>query len=218
MRTSLFSILIGAAVICTFSGLASAYPEPTLAGKLNTWDLDVVFSKPQQISVNIPGDAKNAPARRFWYVILTVTNNTRDDVDFYPYCDLMTDTLKITPAGKKVMDVVFKKIQLIQQPRYPFIERLGVANNRILQGKDNAKDIAVIWPDFDGKTKKIDMFIGGLSNETVVIKHPVKKDKNGNPKKVYLQKTLQLKYAIGGNKKFRSDAKMKFLSKHWIMR
>jgi len=218
MKTSVFSIII-AVVVCVFSSsLCWAYPEPTLAGGLNDWNMDVEFGKPQQISVKFPGDAKNAPARRFWYMILTVKNDTGSDVDFYPSCDLMTDTFKVTPAGKKVMGLVFDKIKRIQQGRYPFLERFELVGNRMLQGEDNAKDIVVIWPDFDGKAKNVDLFIGGLSNETVAIEHPTKKDKNGKAVKVYLQKTLQLKYSIGGDKKFRGVSKLKYKSKHWIMR
>ena len=110
MRTSIFSIII-VATICVFSSnLRGAYPKPTIAGGINDWTMNVEFGKPQQISIKIPGDGKNAPARRFWYVILTVKNDTGVDADFYPSCDLMTDTFKVLPAGKKVMGVVFKRI------------------------------------------------------------------------------------------------------------
>ncbi|MBW8015187.1 MAG: hypothetical protein FVQ82_03300 [Planctomycetes bacterium] len=218
MKTSAFSIMI-AVLICVFSSsLCWAYPEPTVAGGINDWNMDVEFGKPQQISVKLPGDAKGAPGRRFWYVILSVKNDTGSDVDYYPSCDLMTDTFKVTPAGKDVMGVVFEKIKLVQKSRFPFLERFELVANRILQGEDNAKDIVVIWPDFDDKAKNVDLFIGGLSNETVAIEHPTKKDKDGKAVKVYLQKTLQLKYTIGGDKKFRSESKLKYRSKRWIMR
>jgi len=217
MKTSVFSIIV-VVVLVFSSSFCWSYREPTHAGGPNDWTMDVEFSKPQQIRVKLPGDGKDAPARRFWYVILTVTNDTGVDGDFYPSCDLMTDTFKITPAGKKVMGVVFDKIKLIQQGRYPFLERLELVDNRILQGKDNTKDIAVIWSDFDNKAKGVDLFIGGLSNETVSIEHPLKKDKDGNPVKVYLQKTLQLKYSIGGDKKFRNESKLTYKSRRWIMR
>ncbi len=216
MKTSIFSILIA---VCVFSSsFCQAYPEPSIAGGIYDWNMEVEFSKPQQISVKLPGDGKNAPARRFWYVILTITNNSGVDADFYPSCDLMTDTFKVTPAGKKVMGVVFQKIKFLQQGRYPFLERLENAENRVLQGKDNSKDIAVIWSDFDPKARNIDLFIGGLSNESIAINHPVKKDKDGNATKVYLQKTLQLKYSLGGDEKFRDRSKLKYESKRWIMR
>lgn len=217
MRTSVFSII--AVVICVISSsFCLAYEEPKMAGGPNEWNLNVEFSKPQQISVKLPGDDKDAPARRFWYIILTVKNDTGSDVDFFPSFDLMTDTFKVYHAGKQVMGVVFKEIKKIQKSRYPFLESFNTVDNRILQGEDNAKDIAVIWPDFDDKAKGVGLFIGGLSNETVAIDHPTKKDKDGKAVKVYLQKTLQLKYSIGGDKKFRSESQLKYRSKRWIMR
>lgn len=218
MRTSVFSIIV-AVLICVFSSsLCLAYPEPSIAGGINDWNMEVEYSQPQQISVKLPGDAENAPARRFWYVILTVTNDTGIDADFFPSCNLMTDTFKVSSADKNVMGVVFEKIKLLQQGRYPFLEKLELVDNRILQGKDNSKDIAVIWSDFDDKARNINLFIGGLSNESTSIDHPTKKDTNGNAKKVYLQKTLQLKYSIGGDEKFRGRSKMQYQSKCWIMR
>ncbi len=92
------------------------------------------------------------------------------------------------------------------------------ASNKILQGKDNTVDIAICFPDFDPNAKTVDIFITGLSNETAVVENPAVKDKDGNPEKVYLRKTLQLTYSIAGDPKFRPDQKLKFESKNWVMR
>jgi len=94
----------------------------------------------------------------------------------------------------------------------------GVIGNRILQGVDNAKDIAIIWPDFDIKAKQVGLFIAGLSNETVVIDHPTATDANAKPVKVYLRKTLMLNYAIAGDQRLRSEAKLTHKNTTWIMR
>jgi hypothetical protein len=95
---------------------------------------------------------------------------------------------------------------------------LAKAGNRILQGEDNTKDIAVIWPDFDTKAKNIKVFIAGLSNETVAIDHPMAKDQAGKPFKVFLRKTLELSYAFKGDPALRSDASLTYKGKRWIMR
>ena len=58
----------------------------------------------------------------------------------------------------------------------------------------------------------------GLSNETAVIDHPVAKDQAGRPKKVYLRKTLELSYNLTGDPAFRSDARLIFNGKRWVMR
>ena len=114
--------------------------------------------------------------------------------------------------------MVFKHIKKRHQSKYPFLESLEKAGNRILQGRDNTKDIAIIWPDFDAKAKNIKLFISGLSNETVAIDHPRAKDQSGKPVKVFLRKTLELSYAMRGDAAFRSQAMLMYKSKRWVMR
>ena len=192
-----------------------AAPEPAIVPAPGQWTVDMEFTHPQQIVLPLGSD--NKPSR-FWYAIITLTNNTGNDVSFYPKCDLMTDTFQITPAGKAVTTAVFERIQKRHKNRYPFLENLTKAGNRILQGEDNTKDIAVIWPDFDVKAKKIKVFIAGLSNETVAINHPVAKGGTGLPLKVYLRKTIELNYDFKGDPALRSGAGLSYKGKRWIMR
>jgi hypothetical protein len=194
------------------SGLAIAAPEPTLVDKPGDWTLDVKYDQPRQIVLD------GAQKQRFWYIILTVTNKSSKDVDFYPECTLVTDTLATVPAEKGVSAVLFDRLKTRHKSKYPFLELLENAGNKILQGSDNAKDIAIIWPDFDPKAKSAALFIAGLSNQTVAVEHPTKKDADGKPAIVFLRKTLQLTYSISGDPAFRSDQKLKFVEKHWVMR
>jgi hypothetical protein len=62
------------------------------------------------------------------------------------------------------------------------------------------------------------MYFSGLSNEVAVIDHPIKKDSGGKPKEVYLSKTLQLKYSIGGDERLRAYAKLAYKKRNWVMR
>ena len=78
---------------------------------------------------------------------------------------------------------------------------------------DNAKDIAIIWPDFDPSAKGFKLFISGLSNETAVVKHPIIKDKD-----VYLRKTLELDYILRSDPALRSSVKLNYRDKRWVMR
>jgi len=192
-----------------------AAPEPAIVQGPGQWTVDVTFEHPLQIALQ-PG-AEGKP-RRFWYTIITLTNNTNDDVDFYPECALMTDTFQVMPAGRNVSPMVFELIKGRHQSIYPFLEPLEKAGNRILQGEDNTKDIAIIWPDFDAQAKNIQIFIGGLSNETAAIDHPLKKDDTGEAVKVYLRKTLELSYSLKGDPALRSDADIVYKGKRWIMR
>ena len=207
-----------AVIIIALFGVTSeclAYPEPAILAKPGEWTLQTVFDQPQQISVKIPGQRSK---KRFWYIILTLTNTSSDDVPFYSACDLMTDTFQIITAGKDSRRIVFDKIKLRHQGKYPFIESLDLIDNRILQGRDNTKDVAVIWPDFDPKAKFVTFFIEGLSNETVAIDDPVNVDENGRATQIFLRKTLALKYSIAGDPKLRGMAKLKYISKSWVMR
>jgi len=195
--------------------LCLAAPEPAIVQDPGQWTLDITFEHPQQMVLQSGAEGK---PRRFWYTIVTLTNKTNDDVDFYPKCELMTDTFQIIPAGRHVPPVVFEQIKRRHQSKYPFLEPLEKAGNKVLQGEDNAKDIAIIWPDFEVQAKSIQVFITGLSNETVAINHPVNKDQTGRPVMVFLRKTLELSYSLRGDPALRSDVGIVYKDKRWIMR
>ena len=204
-------LVIWAVLAC----MCFAAPEPAVVPGPGQWTVDVTFAHLQQIVLQWRGESR---PRRYWYVLITVTNKTNQDVDFYPKCDLMTDTFRIIPAGKGVTGAVFEEIKKRHQSRYQFLEPLEKAGNKILQGEDNTKDIAIVWPDFDAKAKGVKLFITGLSNETVAIDHPVAKDETGKPVKVYLRKTLELSYALKGDPALRSDSDLVYKGKRWVMR
>ncbi len=191
-------------------------PEPAIVQGPGEWTVETRFTHPQQILLE--GALPDSKPRRFWYVILTVTNKTRRDVDFFAKCELMTDTFQIIRSGEDMPSVVFENIKRRHQDSYPFLELLQKTSNKLLEGEDNAKDLAIIWPDFDAKAKNIKIFITGLSNETAVVYHPIEKDELGQPKRVFLRKTLELDYDLGGDPAFRSDVKLIYNGKRWIMR
>jgi len=207
-------LLLSVAVIFFAETAAFCAPEPTLAPGANQWTLNIVFTQPEQITVRIPDQG----AQRFWYIIITVTNNSKIDVPFYPGCELLTDTMQIIPAYKDTRNIVFDKIKARHKKKFPFLESLEYAGNKILQGQDNTKDFAIIWPDFDAKAKNISLFIAGLSNEIAAVDHPTKKDPNGNPEKIYLKKTFELQYSIGGDEDLRESGTLAFKGKRWVMR
>jgi len=213
MKQKLFAGII----IILFFTLADAFsaPEPAIVPGANQWTLNVVFTQPQQITVRIPGERK---PQRFWYIIVTLTNTSNMDASFYPGCELVTDNFQIIPAYKDTRNVVFDKIKARHKKKYPFLESLESADNKILQGQDNTKDLAIIWPDFDAKAKNISLYIAGLSNETAAVKHPTKKDPNGIPEKIYLRKTLELQYSIGGDPTLRNNTVLVYKNKNWVMR
>ena len=212
MKRFFYGILgIWAIVTC----VSLAAPEPAIVPAPGQWTLDMEFTNPMEITLPLGSDKKPL---KFWYLIITLTNNTGKDVDFYPKCDLMTNSFQIVPAGKFVSTALFDQIRKRHKARYPFLELLDQAGTKILQGEDNAKDIAVIWPDFDAKATAVKLFITGLSNETANVNYPILKDDTGAPLKVFLRKTLELNYSLRGDPALKTSASFEFQGKRWIMR
>lgn len=207
IKIALFAILL----ICC---LSIAAPEPRLVQAPDDWTLDINYEQLSQIELRIGKDRK---PMRFWYVILTITNNSGQDINFYPMCELVTDTFQIIPSGSQTPPEVFANIQKRHKRTYPFLEVLQPTGIRILEGQDNTKDITVIWPDFDPKAKELSLFIAGLSSETIAVEKPVQ-DNVDEPITVYLRKTLALNYSISGDPVFRSRPKLTFKGQNWVMR
>jgi len=212
MKSFVYGVLT---LLLVITSLCLSAPEPAVVQGVDNWTVDVTFEQPQQIEVKVNGEDK---PRRFFYVILTLTNNTKQEIAFYPKCDLMTDTFQVIPAGTDVPIGVFEDLKQRNQNKYPLLESCEQTDSRILQGSDNAKDIAIIWPDFDAEAKGFKLFIAGLSNESVAVDHPTEKAQDGKPKKIFLRKTLELEYAILGDSAFRSDAKLVSKGQRWVMR
>lgn len=210
MKNKAIILFIVAVTACTALG----YPQPSLAARPGIWTLQTEILQPQQITVNIPGKGNE----RFWYTILTVTNTSDQDVRFFPKCQLMTDTFKITLAGEGITSFVFDQLKIRYQGQYPFLESLDRFDHRVLEGSDNTRDIAIIWQDFDPQAKNIKLFIAGLSNEIARVQHPAKIDDAGEPEEILLQKTLEIEYSIGGDPARRAEASLSYKSKQWIMR
>jgi hypothetical protein len=201
------------ALVLLLSGFAAAYPEPAVVQNVKQWTLSVEYPQPEQLMLRMDNRVQ-----RFWYIILTVTNMSDfDEVAFYPVCELMTDTFEIIPADRSVPRAVFDIVRERNQGRYPFLESLDFIDHRVFKGPDNARDFAIIWPDFDPAAREISLFIGGLSNETAVLSSSATPTEDQNEQTV-LQKTLWLKYAVGGDQKLRQSAVLQEIASDWIMR
>jgi hypothetical protein len=201
-------------VVMTACGLAA--PKPAVVQRAGLWTLDIRYSQPLQITMRLPGQQE---PKRFWYTVLTLTNNTaEEEVPLVLQCQLMTDTFKTLPAGKDVRKEVFEQIKLKHQGQYPFLESMDFKDARLRKGTDNARDIVIIWPDFDPAAKQVSLFLAGLSNEAAAMAHPVQKDAEGKPIQVYLQKTLQLIYANPTDPALRSRANLTAVKQDWVMR
>ena len=207
-------LVYGTLLTAILVGLCMAAPKPAILQKPGLWTVEVKFEHPQQIVV--PWGASGQS--RFWYMILAVTNRTGRDIEFYPKCDLMTDTFQVLPAGQSVPPIVFQQIKQRHGSVYRFLEPLEKVDSRILQGEDNAKDIVIAWQDFDPKAESFKIFVSGLSNETAIVRHPVAVDQAGQPVQVFLRKTLELSYTLHGDPAIRPSVETVYSGQKWVMR
>lgn len=212
MKMLSFLLFVCVSVSCL--AMAADAPKPAVVQRSQDWTLDVQYEHLQQIMLRPAGGGHSV---RYWYMIMTVTNNAGKDVEFFPQCEMMTDTFQITQAGIGVPPEVFEKIKERHLGMYPFLEPLVTEGTRILQGQDNTRDFVIIWPDFDAEAKQVSLFITGLSNETVVVENPAEEE-GGEPEKVFLRKTLELDYTFAGDAAFRANPNMTFAGASWIMR
>jgi hypothetical protein len=198
-----------------------SYPKPLTVSP--QWQFEIELGDFRPIAVRLPDKKED---QIFWYLRYTVTNRSGDDRVFVPEVILYTDTGEIVRAGKQTPMAVFNKIKALYND--PLMKIPTAMTGKLLQGEDNAKSSVAIWPDFDPNAGKVSIFVGGLSGETVSVnlpapitvsepdwrgqEHVVTKDK------LLLVKTLELQYAIPGEKAARRYLTPKLIKQLWVMR
>lgn len=198
------------------SGLWAA-PEPSLVPLTGTWQLDIRFhGSPQRIVVRFPGFDQ---PKAFWYLPYTITNNTGQDVDFYPDVEIFTNTFKLSKAGRGVRKSVFNAIQSRHSHTIPLMEPEEHVTGRILQGQDNQRDSVIIFEDIDPNANEVKIFFSGLSNESAIIESPIYKNPTtGKGRDILLKKTLMLQYQMPGDALNQDQKVMLYRKRQWVMR
>ena len=199
-----------ALIIVLFIAFVVAAPRPSLAPDAGIWTLDVVYTHPVQYTTR----DNEGNAQRYWYMVLSLTNNTGEDVPFYPKFEMMTDTWQMSKADFGITSRVYSALKSMNEGNFPFLESMDEVDNVILQGEDNAVDLLVVWKDFDVAAKGVKFFFAGMSNETAV----VETESEGETTRYILQKTLELNYSIPGDERKRDSQQLVFDSQRWIMR
>ena len=203
-------------------GQADAAPKPKMIS--DTWELNIKAEQPQPILVRVPGQAKR---QLFWYMRYKLTNRTGAKQIFVPEFLMYTDTGQVLRAGQGIPDNVFTDIK--KHHREPLLNNMAAMTGVILHGEDNSKLGVAIWPDFDAKAGRFDIFIGGLSGETAKIKLPVPVEVEekipGTRKHIKvikntasLTKTLKLTYSSHGEAAGRINKGVKKEDEKWLMR
>jgi len=221
MNRSVTFAVAGALAALLLVPAVSAAPRPKVVP--TDWELKIVMKDPKPIQVSVPGETRK---ETYWYVLYTVTNRTGADRVFIPSFSLYTDTGQVLAAGSGVSVSAFGAIQA--RHNNPLLKNALSMTGKLLQGADNAKDGVAIFRDIDGKSRAFDLFVGGISGESVRAKLPVKvvvekSDMTGKRVKVatdmiLLQKTLHLSFKLPGEAAARTSGTPKLLKRTWIMR
>ncbi|HYE20667.1 MAG TPA: hypothetical protein VEA69_19620 [Tepidisphaeraceae bacterium] len=151
------AILVVAAVA---TSPAAAYPKPAV--NKTAWELDVQTSAPIRIAVKAPGDS--AP-KAYWYMLMTVTNNTGEEQQFLPEVELVDDKGNVFRSDKSIPQAVFDQIKQVTGKK--LLVPLGKASGPIRQGPDEAVDTVAIWPEPLERMGSFTVFVSGLSGESL---------------------------------------------------
>ncbi|MCE5327626.1 MAG: hypothetical protein LLG01_14565 [Planctomycetaceae bacterium] len=220
----LVTVALLAAIVATLT-VNMAHSEPPKPSEAQfKWQFDFRYDPPRPIQVTLPGEKTK---RTFWYVIFTVTNRTGVDRSYVPAFELYTDTGQLMAAGRNTPTFVFNKIKELHN--LPLLVTMtSLIDKTLLQGEDNARHSVAVWQDIDPAAGGFDIFVGGLSGETAVVKlpQPVKTmqyDSRGQAKEVMtdqllLTKQLQLTYKLPGEASARVYNPAVFAGKQWVMR
>ena len=203
---------------CALSGVAVwAAPEAELAAK--TWVLDFKFHDPQRISVRLPGDRHETT---FWYMLFEVSNNTGQDVEFYPTFRLVTDTLEVVRGGEEISPSIYDAIFARHKNEYPFLAPPPKITGPLLQGEDNARASAAVFRMFDKQASSFAVYVGGLSGDITRVRNPGfdanKQESESNPRFFTLRRTLAIAYNLPGDPRTRIMASPVRRSREWTMR
>jgi hypothetical protein len=194
-----------------------AAPKPDKASK--TWQLDCHFYDPERMVITLPGDSEPTT---FWYLLYTVTNDTGQDVDFYPAFELVTNTCQVVRGGDRIHPLVVDAIRVRHKKQYTFFVDPLKATGRLLQGEDNARTSAAVFRNFDPAADRFTIYAAGLSGEVVRLRNPAfdadAPESETNSRFFTLRKSLGITYDLPGDPKTRKLATATRVKMEWVMR
>lgn len=220
MRYAWVVVALAVAGLLAVSAVAEI-PKPPV--RATTWQLDFQHKPLQSLVITLPGD--NTP-HTYWYMLYTVTNRTGQDRMFVPNVTLYSDNGELTPEGKGVPPMIFSEIKRLQND--PLLQDTTAITGKILQGEDNALSGVLIFPEFDAKASKADVFVGGLSGDELQVKLPTAvcvtrigpdgKKQQVQTDTIRLVRTLAMHYLVGAEPPTRSTVGLTPLTEEWVLR
>ncbi len=223
LRKLLFGVALGAATLAgTLSNVrpAEAFPKPSVYPV--SWQIKFEHSAPKRVVVRTPGS--NAP-QAYWYLTYTVTNLTDQEQRFLPVFEMVTKDGTVVRSDKDIPAGVFDEIKKREHNRKSLEPTQKIAG-RLLIGEDQARDGVAIFPEPSTRMGTFEIFVGGISGETLTLK-------NGEEFKVAdwtkvtdeekkglttVRKTLQLNYQVAGDEIRPEDDAVIAKGEEWVMR
>jgi hypothetical protein len=213
-----------AAAAATAAAVGAALAAPIAPEVPVDWQLEFTYpGPPKPIRHTMPGTGHK---KTFWYFRFTVSNLTGEDQHYVPDFVLYTDTGQLLRAGQGVPTGVFRRIKKTYND--PLLENLSTITGKLLQGEDNAKRGVAIFSDIDPNAGGFDLFVGGISGDTVEITLPepieVQKTVAGGKTvtvrktRVQLVRTLRLGYSLPGEASARFITPARLVDRGWVMR
>jgi hypothetical protein len=191
--------------------VAHAFPKPSTAPV--SWELNFTHSKPKRITVDVPGEGRQA----YWYMTYSVVNNTDEERPFLPYFELVTDDGQVIGSDRRIPFNVFQAIKAREKNR--FLEHYTSVSGSLRIGEDEAKEGVAIWKEPGPEMGRFSIFVTGLSGEHVIMKDADGKDlKDTEGRSVILRKTLQLNYLIRGDEVYPGEDEVNVDAEEWVMR
>lgn len=209
-------LLLIAVTICLLCSFTGAFPKPSEYPI--SWQLTFTHAKPQRIVLTPPGEKT---PQAYWYMTYSVVNNTRDEHEFLPVFELMTEEGQVIRSDKNISDTVIGEIRIREQNK-ELLSSLKMAGT-LRVGVDQAKTGVAIWKEPAVRMGTFKIFAGGLSGEAVILtdengKNVETTDADGKKNPVLVRKTLQMTYKLLGDELYPGKDPLEKLAEEWIMR
>ena len=195
---------------------SDAFPQPSPYPV--SWDLKFEYQTPKRIVV------RTAPGRQpeaFWYMTFTVANLSREEHNFLPRFEMLTNDGEVIRSDKDIPLVVLETIRIKEHNAR--IEGLNDMAGILRVGEDQAKDGVAIWREPNPKMGRFSIFATGLSGEAVILKDDKgnaveRTNPEGKKEPVVLWKTLEIDYLMPGDEKNPGNDVIELVEQKWIMR
>lgn len=208
MRVMRAPLLVGLGGVLLAQGLGQAFAAPQPEVVPRRWQLDVVAGDLRVTTIDVP----EVGPRAYFHVTFLVTNNSGEDVNFYPSFDLTTDEMEILRSNRGVPTAVVRRLLDRSSRGHVDLKSEMEAQGLLLQGPEYAREVLVVWPCLGFKVDEVNIFAQGFSGETRTVAKP----DTGEP--YTLRKTLWLQHEVPGEIDPEARTPLRRTREQWILR